>query len=156
MQFLSKNFSMAVTLSLVFPNFYVVKFSCWNIFVGCRPYENFSTRKFFQRKFHITKISRFTVCKHCIIKAFLLLQCLFHSLSYLLPIVLSCWLSSSYCPGDGCRMLWTACIYAYNYPCNCGIIGRSSQITGSKRKPVVHIDIVVAIVLGYTQQLSDV
>ena len=32
-----------------------------NIFVGRRHYKNFSTRKFFQRKFHITKISRFTV-----------------------------------------------------------------------------------------------
>ena len=47
------------------PDFYVVKFSCWNIFVGCRPYENFSTRKFFQRKFHIMKISRFTVYTNC-------------------------------------------------------------------------------------------
>ena len=32
-----------------------------NIFVGRRHYKNFSPRKFFQRKFHITKISRFTV-----------------------------------------------------------------------------------------------
>ena len=56
---------MAVTLFVhsSIPDFYVVKFSCWNIFVGRRPYENFSTRKFFQRKFHITKISRFTVCE---------------------------------------------------------------------------------------------
>ena len=46
------------------PNFCVVKFSCCNIFVGSTSYENISTRKFFERKFHITKISRFTVFTH--------------------------------------------------------------------------------------------
>ena len=46
------------------PDFYVVKFSYWNIFVGRWPYEKFSTWKFFQWKFHITKISRFVVCGH--------------------------------------------------------------------------------------------
>ena len=62
MQFLSKNFSMAVTLPVHSSRLlYVVKCLCWNIFVGRWPYEKFSTWKFFQQNFHITKISQFTV-----------------------------------------------------------------------------------------------
>ena len=59
--FFRKTFPWQLLSPYVLPDFYVVKFSCWNIFVGCRPYKNFSTRKFFQWKFHITKISQFTV-----------------------------------------------------------------------------------------------
>ena len=59
--FLQKIFPWQLLSPYVLPDFYIVKFSCWNVFVGRRLYENFSTRKFFQRKFHITKIFRFTV-----------------------------------------------------------------------------------------------
>ena len=59
--FFRKTFPWQLLSPYVLPDFYVVKFSCCNIFVGRRLYKNFSTRTFFQRKFHITKISRFTV-----------------------------------------------------------------------------------------------
>ena len=59
--FFRKTFPWQLLSPYVLSDFYVVKLSCWNIYVGRRPYENFSARKFFRRKFHIMKIFRFTV-----------------------------------------------------------------------------------------------
>ena len=66
--FFRKIFPWQLLSPYVLPDFYVAKFLCWNIFVGRRAYKNFSTRKFFQQKFHITKISRFTVILYTYIR----------------------------------------------------------------------------------------
>ena len=98
MQILSKNtFPWQLLFPYVPSGFYVAKFSCWNVFVGRRPYENFCNKNFTLRKFpDLWYVS---------------ISCWFYGLSTIHEF---CWYSEMQLPSLQLPFSWPMLVYLQN------------------------------------------